>query len=447
MEFFSIYQKRLLWAIVSGAFIISLLHSFYYRIPPTVDAATYDEIAMNVVEGRGFRLDGPEIPLGMDRAVGRVVPGYQLFLAAVYGVFGHHITLIWFIQAVAHALSVLFMFHISRMVFREMWYPAAGLIGAALIAFSPDLIIGSSMLLTETIAIFLMLWFLYGFFRYMERTSLWTVLWSGAVFGVALLVRTPIGVLLLPMVAVFYQKKKLVHALLFVVLSAAVIFPWAWRNWNVYHAFIPSNLTYQDNFSAGNHPKASGELDETRYEFFPSSDYRTYGPVVANERVFKAALRYNAAHPLHFIKLTLYRTSIYFSFARPTGWWIYLQDLPYDRFVVVVLSGLYSVVVLTLGIAGIWQALRDATGETKKRVISVVAMLVLTPLAIVFLIVETRYRYPVYPFFALFAGYYAAYLLRYGTFFERPLLLSFGVLSLNAIFDALRNLDRILERL
>ena len=66
---------------------------------------------------------------------------------------------------------------------------------------------------------------------------------------------------------------------------------------------------------------------------------------------------------------------------------------------------------------------------------------------IVFLIVETRYRYPVYPFFALFAGYYAAYLLRYGTFFERPLLLSFGVLSLNAIFDALRNLDRILERL
>src|SRR3989344_9637816 len=99
MEFFSIYQKRLLWAIVSGAFIISLLHSFYYRIPPTVDAATYDEIAINVVEGRGFRLDGPEIPLGMDRAVGRVVAGDQLFPAAVYGVFGHHITLIWVIPA------------------------------------------------------------------------------------------------------------------------------------------------------------------------------------------------------------------------------------------------------------------------------------------------------------------------------------------------------------
>src|SRR3989338_2779490 len=117
MEFFSINQKRFLWAIVLAAFIVSLLHSFYYRIPPTVDAATYDEIAMNVVEGRGFRLDGPEIPLGMDRAVGRVVPGYQLFLAAVYGVFGHHITLIWFIQAVAHALSVLFMFHILLIVF------------------------------------------------------------------------------------------------------------------------------------------------------------------------------------------------------------------------------------------------------------------------------------------------------------------------------------------
>src|SRR3989338_7700737 len=204
MEFFSINQKRFLCAIVLAAFIVSLLHSFYYRIPPTVDAATYDEIAMNVVEGRGFRLDGPEIPLSMDRAVGRVVPGYQLFLAAVYAAFGHHIAVIWVIQALAHALSVLFMFRISRTAFRELWHPAAGLIGAGLIAFSPDLIIGSSMLLTETVAIFLTLWFLYGLFRYMERASVWTVLWSGVVFGVALLVRTPVGVLLLPTIAVFY---------------------------------------------------------------------------------------------------------------------------------------------------------------------------------------------------------------------------------------------------
>ncbi|MCX6731761.1 MAG: hypothetical protein NTX55_02110 [Candidatus Parcubacteria bacterium] len=91
----TIIQKRILLFIIFGAFGISLIHSFYFRIQPIVDARAYDNIATNLASGKGY-LEDASAPKEKDAAIARVGPGYELFLAGVYKIFGHHYKIIWF---------------------------------------------------------------------------------------------------------------------------------------------------------------------------------------------------------------------------------------------------------------------------------------------------------------------------------------------------------------
>ena len=57
-----------------------------------------------------------------------------------------------------------------------------------------------------------------------------------------------------------------------------------------------------------------------------------------------------------------------------------------------------------LGFLGIWK-IRTLEVKEQKLAIFFLAMLVMMPLAIVGIIIETRYRMLAYPFFAVFAGF------------------------------------------
>src|SRR3989344_3314507 len=97
-SFFERHSHALLAGIIIGAFSISILHSFYYRIPPAVDAQNYDIIAENIISGVGYRLDPDEIPWNADRSMIKSGPGYEYFLAGVYYVFGHYYEPVWILQ-------------------------------------------------------------------------------------------------------------------------------------------------------------------------------------------------------------------------------------------------------------------------------------------------------------------------------------------------------------
>src|SRR3989338_8964042 len=148
-DFISKKEKSLLLLIVFLAFTISLSHSFYFKITPSVDARAYDRIAFNLINGKGY-VENPDIPFENDFSIARVGPGYEIFLAGVYYIFGRHWGIIWILQAIFHAFSALAVFLISKKIFGGVQRPIIGLSSAALVAFSPDLIVSSSMLLTET---------------------------------------------------------------------------------------------------------------------------------------------------------------------------------------------------------------------------------------------------------------------------------------------------------
>lgn len=432
-------NNKLLVAVMLLTLIFSLSYSFYFRLKPYVDAKDYDRIAWNIAQGYGYQ-SHLELPIEKDYAIFRVGPGYEYFLALVYLVFGHRYWIVWILHAVFLAGAAGLVFKLSQEVLKERWRYPMGIAAAILIGWSPDLITVSSMLMTETLGIFLTLLFLYLFFLYYnnEKKSPWSALLLGLILGITITIRTPVLFLLLPLAVYFWWIKKW-RDLGLIIIGVIIIFtPWVVRNFQVYHYFIPTNLAYGLDLANGNHPGSSGEL-----EFYWENEINLekYGAIKGSQFITAQAVTYIVTHPLTFIKTTFYRASIYFSFDRPFAFWFHLSG--WSKILTIILSSLYSIAIFVLGLYGA-SRINDWPKADRPRLWLFLSMMIMMPLSIIGIIVETRYRFMIYPFLAVFAGY-GFYCLKPGRIRWRPLLAVVIILGLNTLFDVARNWDRIMN--
>src|SRR3989344_2944505 len=436
---------KIIAVIVSFSFLASVAYSFYFQIAPAVDAAAYDKIAWNLVSGNGYKEDAG-LSYNEDIAIVRVGPGYQFFLAGVYFVFGHNLRIIWIINAILHALSALFVYFLSKEVFKENPRPLLGLAAAALVGFSPDLITMSGMLMTETLGIFLAIFFAYLFFKYINsvKKPLWLILLSALAFGFAVMVRTPAALMILPVLYYFCVNNQWGRVLIFAAVLAALFSPWVIRNYKIYNTIIPTNYAFGYDLLVGNHPGATGELEQ----YGPAERYiREYSRIDGNKFALKDALSFISARPFEFIKITLHRISIYFSFVRPTGFWFHLEGL--SRALTLLTSSLYSLVLFGFGFWGIFRV-SSLAGEDKNRARMLFWLAFMMPVSVVGIIVETRYRFPVYPFFAVFAALGLWDIMECKGELRlnaMALFLVWGFFLANGAFDAFSNWGRVAERI
>jgi len=137
---------------------------------------------------------------------------------------------------------------------------------------------------------------------------------------------------------------------------------------------------------------------------------------------------------------------MYFSIMRPTGFWPHLKG--FAKAATLASSFVYSTVLFLLGGLGAVLAIKGKFSKLRgESVFYLLLMSIMMPLAIIGIVVETRYRFPIYPFLALFSGLSLSFLLSKAKIAFKPGLIVALVLFGNAIFDAWRNLSRILERL
>lgn len=431
----------ILVGIILASFTLSLTYSFYFKIKPAVDAAAYDNIAWNLVGGKGYK-ENAELPYEKDIAILRVGPGYQFFLAGIYLIFGRNYEAVWIINALLHALTAFFAYLLSREVFginRPWWI---GWISAAFIGLSPDLITMSGMLMTETLAVFLVVLSALLFFKYINNFSqpFYLVVLLGLVFGFAVLVRTPIALMVFPIFYYFFQKKQWSRFLIFAVVLAAVFTPWTVRNYKTYGVFIPTNYAFGYDLLIGNHVGASGELEE--YE--PARRYvYEHEKVSGNKLALKEALSFIVFNPLEFLKITLKRISIYFSVARPTGFWFHLKGT--SRVLTLASSAIYSALIFGLAFLGIYK-IKKLSREEQEKAMRLFWLTLMAPLAVIFIVVETRYRFLAYPLLSALAGFGFYDLFKQGPGLGSAFAI-WGVLLLNSAIDGTRNLDRVLERI
>ncbi len=388
-------KERVILLICLATFIISLGYAFAYRIAPIVDAKAYDKMGWNIAQGNGFRLV-LDVPIELDDAITYQGPMFQFFLAGIYSIFGHHIEAVWIVHALLRAFTVYFMFATCRLLFSETNGRRIGLIAGAFIGFYPDLIEIAAMIMTETLFLFLSVLTLYIFARLYRKISYAGVVAFAFVLGLTVLTRSTI-LAFSPffLYFLFRQKARWQIGVFFLVL-AAVLTPWAARNYFTYHAFIPTMANFGYNLIVGNRVGHDGEGGAPANLPEISRKYGMIGANVYGVEYFKQFLR---EHPFLYVKLTMIRGMKYFSPIRPIGFWFYQTG--WKQMVFVMSSAAASFVLFVCGFVGIFAGLK----ERKRAVYYLCWFSLVTAAPVIGILVETRYRFPIYPFMAIFAGF------------------------------------------
>jgi len=443
MRIFQTNKK--IYILLALFFVASLSYSFYYRIKPVVDASAYDRVGYNLSRGCGYvesnqNCGHPE----RDDAIGRVGPGYQFFLAGVYFVFGHKIWIVWFFHALFRAITAFVIYKIALFVFEENTQKEKiGILAAIFFGFMPDLIVYNAMLLIETLFLLLFSLAIYFLLRSYDSTNSKTILLASFFLSFGIMTRpTPFLVLAVAFL-IFLFTKKIKFAFLLLLFPILLIAPWAYRNFQLHERIILTSTTGGYDLWVGNNPEATGGFDKTD----EIAQYRRVnGLVLADKKGWEEYFKFIREEPLKFIDLQYDKAAIYFSALRPTGFWAYLGT--WGQVMTLGASFLATFFLFGFGLSGFFSMGEDLINSTRKRFF--VLFGALQPLAVIPVIVETRYRAAFFIFLAISAAYMMVKLIfnraNRGRVY-RMLSWSFGILFLIIFWDAVNNIILIKEKL
>lgn len=159
-------------------------------------------------------------------------PGYPLFLGIFRVVLGLPFAGIIFVQILLIVIAAFVTFRIAQLI-----HPHLGYLSALIVLFDPPITIFSLMLLTETLFLFFVTLFLYVFVKYIQSGKL-SFLFIAALLAAAIAYIRPIGyffglaigLFILSLVIRFRQKKRILHAFLFLAIVYCLIGLWHVRN-------------------------------------------------------------------------------------------------------------------------------------------------------------------------------------------------------------------------
>ena len=433
-----IVRNKLLLIILLVSFGLSISYSFYYRIEPAVDALSYDKIAQNIVSGVGYR-ENIGTDLAYDYSIARVGPLYEYFLAGIYKIFGHSYPAVWILQAILHAVSAYLIYLICLLVFAGLENKKKiGLWAATIFGFYPDLIEISAMLMTETLYLFFACLMIYLFMFYVRNDGLKTFLLLSFVSGLAVLVRPPLLFFLPILFFYLYKKRDWGRAMIMAVILILVFVPWTIRNYKVYGEIMPFGTAGALNFWIGNHVGANGE-QEAGAEI---SDYISKNSAVdINSESMNQFKRFVVNYPGEFAKLTALRINKYFSVLRPMGFWFYTSG--WRQILFVFSSAIFSFLVFILSFGGIIKSLK-----LKNEYINyLAAFTIATPLILFITVVETRYRFQIYPLLAIFSAYFISLFESDKSAWLKTAIVSLVVISANGLIDGLINFSQFKDKI
>jgi len=432
------------------AFIASLALSFHWQFRPRVDAGAYDAIGWNLARGYGYvenevNRSTPEL----DDAIVRVGPGYEFFLAGIYKLVGHRVPVVWILQAALHASAMLLVYKLTLLLF-PILDKRIGVLASLLFGFSPDLIFINSMLLTEGLFLFLMLAALYAIFLVLGNTLpklegqvLGWLLAAGILWALAVLTRPIALIPLLVLAGVLLWQQKWRQALVFFLPTLILVGAWSGTMTARYNHFILTTTAGGLDLWVGNNLGATGGFVKTpEIQQFRDANHSVVVDEVGKQKYVEFIKNYPAA----FLELQVRKAALYVSVIRPTGLWLDLQFFPVDRLLLLGVSAIWTLGLFLVGCAGLVLMMIEHFEDIRARLF--VAIALLQPLMVIPIIVETRYRYALFPFLAIGVAYLIAERLRgiSARVFWNTLLWPAVVITVLTFYDLSRNIAEIISK-
>jgi 4-amino-4-deoxy-L-arabinose transferase-like glycosyltransferase len=234
------------------AFLATKPHTFTHKLQAG-DEPLYHGIAVSLAQGRGYGIDG--------RPTARYGPGYPIFLASVYALVGPRPPAARFANAVAGGAlcAVLAAFAMT------LWGTWVAFATGMLAAFYYPFIQLSSYLLTENLYLPLFViavWLTWQIAGSRKPSALVSVM-AGVVWGIAALTRSIALPLTLLCALWLLVRRKGLEVCLLLGAFGLVLSPWVVRNYLVFYAFVPTELSMGHNLylsfgPPGNKPKVLG---------------------------------------------------------------------------------------------------------------------------------------------------------------------------------------------
>ncbi len=235
-----------LWVIVAVALVLRVGFLLLEpRIDPVADERTWTDGARHLASDR-VQLDPFHTRLLIFHP-----PLYSYFLATSFRWFGTFEAAKW-LQVVLTSLLPLVLGRIGLRVFG----PRSGLVAAAMAALYPELVWFASHFWVENVFV-VVLWLAFERLLAADERRGWpTAGVAGFLWGLAILARET-GLYFVPLAAawlVFRAPRRggAGRAAAFALASLLTVAPWTYRNWAVFHAFVPVSTAGGLNLFQGN---------------------------------------------------------------------------------------------------------------------------------------------------------------------------------------------------
>ncbi|MGH9878033.1 MAG: glycosyltransferase family 39 protein [Nitrososphaerales archaeon] len=299
-------QKLIVFAVIFIlAVILRISAVIYFPAKQVADPADYHRLATNLaVDHRYIAPDGSPTAWRP--------PGYPFFLAGIYSVAGENIFIACLIQAILGGLTVLAVMYLAMAVLDEKVAMVSGVIAA----LYPGLIYLPRLLLSENLAISLLLLSVLAAVGVVRSGGLKLQVLLGALLGLSALVRGAnlITAALLIGLVLFVKWRAEGFAKAFrsvLPVTLAVVFtlaPWVIRNYMVFHRLAP--LATQDGiglYASYWPPRAGSKLiwGNLPGEEDPAvaAAFKTGDEMAVSEYLKRETINRLKAGPLYFFRL------------------------------------------------------------------------------------------------------------------------------------------------
>jgi 4-amino-4-deoxy-L-arabinose transferase-like glycosyltransferase len=340
--------------------------------------------------------------------------GYPAFLGLLFVVFGPSL----FVARVANIILYLGIMYFSYSIAKRLFdSESVGRITFLILAFYPNHIAYSSLLVSESLFVFLLL--LAAALLVTLNYGFWSALAAGPVFGLACLVKPQAIIVPAVIFAVYLlanpgRKPLSRHLLPFVVIYVSLgltILPWTIRNFNVFDDFVFISNNGGINLLVGNNPYATGVYAHHEQIGAMLSDVQD-----EHDRDVKAreiAIEYITEHPWETIKLWpkklwyLYRKDVEgFSWNENGIEW---TKTSLGKTSILILKGIAQLYYVLIGAAFLCSVLllfRKRRDGKSRQPIPTLGLWISLYLTFVHLLTfaDTRFHFPMMPWVVMYIG-------------------------------------------
>ncbi|HEX5083198.1 MAG TPA: glycosyltransferase family 39 protein [Blastocatellia bacterium] len=226
-------------------FTLAIILRFYavinFPAKPASDAADYHRLAMSIVTSHGYLAQNGSPTAWRP-------PGYPFFLAGIYSIAGESVFTAYMVQAILGGLTVLALMYLAMAILGRK----AAIVSGVMAALYPGLIYPSRSLMSENLAIPLLLLSICVAVRIARSDSLWAPASLGALLGLSILTRGAsviaaallLGAILLTKWRTGGMANAFKCVSIVAMALAIILAPWGVRNYAVFHRRAP--LATQD---------------------------------------------------------------------------------------------------------------------------------------------------------------------------------------------------------